>query len=555
MILAIKDYLARLKESDELDKLLPDLLLNMNIIPVTLPQKGTRQNGVDVSAVDNEAKILYLFVVKCGNIGRTEWNGQSNQSIRPTLDEIIDSYSRSNVLPEYEDYLKKIVICTGGEFKQEIEQQKAGYAHTNTIQGKREYEFWDGNRLAELIEKYMFNENIILGDYASEIRKTLALIGDSDYDLSDYHKFITENLDNKEGNVNIVIKRFTTINLSLELVKRWAEDADNLKPALYAAEDTMLTLWKFVQQNVFISNKYIMEHLGKIYLTGIKIYQDYVNKLSQLYTKRDGLHGYTRYPALESIKVFEQMGILAISGLMFIPGIKAEGDTNILKLCENRKNLLISMIQNHKSLLNPMFDNHSIDISLAIMLLSYFNEYKFIDTWLSNMVNSIAFAFNSGMYFPVISDSLDDIVSLSTGDISKEELMRTSVLLPTLLYWATWLNLPHAYDEIKDVMKSVFKNTSFQIWYPDDTTDTFLYSENAGYMSGINIQIEIPDTIEEMRGRLMKEHEEKLNRIHISAIENGYITLPLIASRHFRTPTLPIYFNLIYNHANEALHA
>lgn len=51
MKLIIREYLSLLKESKELDWLIPDLLLSMGIEPFSYPQIGVRQYGVDVAAV------------------------------------------------------------------------------------------------------------------------------------------------------------------------------------------------------------------------------------------------------------------------------------------------------------------------------------------------------------------------------------------------------------------------------------------------------------------------------------------------------------------------
>lgn len=45
MKLIIREYLTLLKESGELDRLLPDLLLSMSIPPISRAQKGVRQEG------------------------------------------------------------------------------------------------------------------------------------------------------------------------------------------------------------------------------------------------------------------------------------------------------------------------------------------------------------------------------------------------------------------------------------------------------------------------------------------------------------------------------
>lgn len=114
MKLIIREYLSLLKESKELDKLLPDLLLMMGIEPFSLPQGGVRQFGVDLAAVGRlgcEENTLLLFTIKQGELGRQDWD-TNEQSIRQSLNEIKDVYLRNHLSPEHLTLKKKIILCT-----------------------------------------------------------------------------------------------------------------------------------------------------------------------------------------------------------------------------------------------------------------------------------------------------------------------------------------------------------------------------------------------------------------------------------------------------------
>ncbi|MCW8128509.1 hypothetical protein [Microbulbifer halophilus] len=130
MKLILREYLALLKESDELDALLPDLLLSMSISPISQPQKGVRQGGVDVAAVGKHPetgdKALFLFVVKQGDLGRRDWDS-SEQSVRQSLNEVRDVYLHGHVKPEHKKLPKYIIVCTGGDLKQDTQQAWSGY--------------------------------------------------------------------------------------------------------------------------------------------------------------------------------------------------------------------------------------------------------------------------------------------------------------------------------------------------------------------------------------------------------------------------------------------
>ena len=79
MKLVIAEFLRTLKERDELDRLLPDLLVEMGYVPLARPQTGNRQFGVDLAVRGKDPRSgideLLLAVIKKGDIGRAEWDG------------------------------------------------------------------------------------------------------------------------------------------------------------------------------------------------------------------------------------------------------------------------------------------------------------------------------------------------------------------------------------------------------------------------------------------------------------------------------------------------
>ncbi|MGV0820825.1 hypothetical protein [Martelella sp. AMO21009] len=118
MKLILKEYLTSLKERGDLDKaLLPNLLSAMGLQVLKTPMIGTRQDGVDISAVgqlpDDDQKYLYLLCVKAGDVGRNDWD-TGPQSVRPELQEILDVYIGSKISKEHQDLPIKICLCMGG---------------------------------------------------------------------------------------------------------------------------------------------------------------------------------------------------------------------------------------------------------------------------------------------------------------------------------------------------------------------------------------------------------------------------------------------------------
>jgi len=549
MRLIIKEYLSQLKESKELDRLLPDLLLSMNFIPTSIPQVGVRQYGVDIASEyidENNNKILYIFVIKQGDIGRKDWDS-TPQSIRQSLNEIKDVYIEKIISSDQKMLLKKIIVCTSGVLLQEAKQNWNGYIEQNTIKDKVEYDLWDGFKLALDIEKYMLNEFILLDNFKSKLRKILALLGDPDYDLSDYYSLLKDNLLVMEKDKNKTKRLLFSIRLVLNIIWSWSKENDNIKPALYAAERTILNTWDFYKRNLFFDDIGLVKIFGLFFQDFVRIYTNYFIKIHKLCNLHNGFNDYSRYCLLENLNIYEQLGIIAITGLNNFYYVAIYDDKNIINIAENVKNSLMAFIDNHSSVSSPVYDDHIIEIVLALILLSNFNEIHYIENWIDEIINRIEFAYRVlKKYFPVDTDSLEDaILFLSPNTKKKENMMKTSTLLIILLQFSAVLRLDSLYKKIVEIISRSFKDTTLQIWFPDDTTDDFMYIENAGYSSGLAFIINtMPDNSEDMNKLLLESNKKYIVKDSISAIKQGFMVLPLIASRHFRMPVLPLYWSM-----------
>lgn len=172
MKLVIAEYLRTLKERNELDRLLPDLLVEMGYVPVARPQTGNRQYGVDLAARGKNPETnldeLLLLVIKQGDIGRTEWNG-GNQAVRQSINEILDAYLKSHIEPQDKDRKIRIIVTTNGELKQVIQASWCGFVEDN--QTKAVIEFWGIDRLAELIERHLLDEHVFRDEDRKQLRR------------------------------------------------------------------------------------------------------------------------------------------------------------------------------------------------------------------------------------------------------------------------------------------------------------------------------------------------------------------------------------------------
>lgn len=548
MLLIIKEYLSLLKESKELDALLPDLLLVMGHTILSKPQIGVRQNGVDIATIgkdENGIEKLFLFVVKQGDLDRSDWNS-TPQSVRPTMDEIQDVYIRNSIPPEYKNSIVTVVLCTGGDLKQSVQPDWNGYVDSNKSE-RLEFQFWGGDKLSLLIQENMFNENIFPQKFRSSLRKTLSLLSDTSYDMHDYYQLINDMLftsSQKQQSLKQNEKLLRMIHLILNIIYFWAQNDDNIHPAILASEQTILNIWKFIINNHIEKEKTIISIFIEVLETTNCIYNTYVSKFVDYYSIKNGLSGLSGSADsdIEAIMLFDHLGIMACCALL---------NFNLYYLTKDevcKENLMIvsshikSFISNHSVLLSPVYDDNAIDVSLALYVL-YITEGKdFIIDYIYRMTENIIFAYNIlNSHFPVATDNFDDVISECKDN--KEERINLSTLFPNLAEWIVCIGQNEIYSSFQQAIKKVFPKTILELWYPDSSSENIIYSSNAartfpmgtGYSITLNA---LPKDMEDFRIQMLMKPDRRLDLQEFSCVKFGLPSLLFISNRHFRTPFL-----------------
>lgn len=557
MRLLIREYLEMLKESGEFDRLIPELLLAMKIIPISKAQIGVRQGGVDIAAIGKTKSgqnCLYLFVLKRGNLGRSDWNSGST-AIRQSLDEIKDVYLSSWVSLEHKDYLKKVIISTTGDIKQDTKPNLDGYIKENTVEGKLEYEVWNGDKVALLIEEHLFNEHLLPDESKSDFRKALSLIGESEYDLSHFYNLLRRLLLQENGKAKNLIKSFRTTNLIINILFHWAATSGNLKNAMLAIERGMLWGWEAIRKNQLSKNKLVIESYINLIISYARFSHAYFVKLQPHCTVRDGLSTYSSESVLITENIFEQIGILSLIGLFqltlkdFVPNLASEDNAKTVADTIN------ALILNNPCSGSPCYDGHAIEISLALILFSEVNNQQEAKEWLQDLIYRATYTFGTGKNFPIYNDSFDDLVEfyVSPSEEKRKQFMEISTFVPTIAQWALVFNLEESYNFLIS-HKKTFKNTCMQLWYPDEATEKFIYLGPAQYETGSSeAPIILPDdtsTFKKQIHELTKSNQyERME--NMSFYKCGIPLLDLIASRHYRTPIHPQYWQEIISKSYE----
>lgn len=545
MKLVIREYLSMLKESGELDTMLPDLLMSMNITPTSKPGIGTRQYGVDLEAVgidkeDNKKKI-FLFVIKQGDFDRDSWD-TGKQAIRPTLNEIKDVYIKNITTNQNKNKIKKIIVCCNGEIKQNVKPNWDGYVSTNS-NDKMEYEFWGADKLAELVTEYFLNEFLFPSTAQKQMRKTLALVDSTEYDLSDFFELIDFILNQHSDIKKQRIKNLRLLNLCLNILYHWSKEAGNIKHSFVASERLLLKVWNWYITNYKRKSDAILNEVAKINQTRFKIWYDYVVKVSPNFSVRDGLYGYGKgadeieYPLL----VFEQIGIIGLIGLDFYYAFIVNRKQEEFQTAVLISDFLEGLITNNNISFQPQYDGHITEINLALLLLFQTGKHDSAKEWIKMIVDRILVGFRLYGFFPVFDDSYDTLmdVKLKMSQASTE----SSTMIYNLLEWSVVLEDEELYNYILAQFRQDFPNIDLQLWYPDKEIENILYEKNALQHNGTMFTTKLYElSFNEFKNQVIKHFSQEEKPKELSFIKTGFPIIGLIASRHLRTPVFPFYW-------------
>jgi hypothetical protein len=322
MKLIISQYLAGLRERNELDAVLPDLLSQMGLTVYSRPGRGTRQDGVDVAAVgsiDGGPEKVYVFSIKSGDLTRKEWDGDTVQSLRPSLNEIIDAYIPNRIPPEHKD--KEVVICAtfGGDVQEQVRPQLVGFMAQNSKAGRVSFEEWNGDKLANLIQSHLLREDLIGDRSRSDLRKTLALLDEPEASY-EYFASLVRNIDGACTNDDEHIRGLRQLSVCLWILFSWSRDADNLECAYRASELALLHGWNIFRAFAGKKTK-ASDAASSAFIAIFQVYRQitsgYLEKIAPHLQQEHALSSAVRGGSSidVNLKLFDLLGRLAIGGI------------------------------------------------------------------------------------------------------------------------------------------------------------------------------------------------------------------------------------------------
>ena len=566
MKLIIKEYLSSLKERDELDSVLPDLLSQLGLNVYSPPGRGTRQFGVDVAAVgslDDGPEKVYLFSIKAGDLTRGSWDGNSEQSLRPSLNEIIDFYIPSIMPPEHRG--KDIVICItlGGNVREDVRPLITGFIGKNTNgnitfkEWNRDklatyFEEWNGDKLAAYIESSFLQEDLLPEHARSHLRKSLAMLDEPDVSYRHFRQLVYSLSAVHELNDKQRVRTMRQMSICLWILYSWARQAKNLESAYRSGELTLLHAWSVFKLHAHKNNKIteaMQDTLISILTTYRQICDDFLGVNVLPYAdKRHAVSSAVRSPCSVDInlKVFDLLGRLGVEALWVVqrcPEDESTAREEMLSKMQRYLEAIKALIDNNPALSLPVKDDQAIDISIALLVLAAIDRdgnRDFILNWLVEMLAGARSAYKAHSRYPSVLRSYTELLEhpRQQDEDYRKNVTSGSILYPVIALWAALLEDEQLYREVAQVQQ-LMPHCTYQFWYPDEHSEDHFY-QHSGAHGATLVKLDLNTSAEAFLAQVFGECEQTRHFWELSAVKYGWWPLIIVACRHYRLP-LPLH--------------
>jgi len=567
--LVIREYLASLKERDELDAVLPDLLTELGFTVYSRPARGTRQYGVDVAAVghgQDGIKRVHLFSVKSGDLDRNEWNTASPQSLRPSLDEILDHYIASRIPPEYANLPIAICLTFGGAIDEQVRAEVTGYMTRNTTP-KISFEEWNGDRLAQVVLDGILREELLPAPQRSHLRKAVAMVEEPDIALDHFQKLLRALVGQSGTTPATRLSQARLINICMWIMFVWAREAENVEAPYRASELALLDVWQLLKSDIARASRsgeaasLVLNELVELHFTiWDALFEDKI--LSAANIRHAISTAVESHSALDiNLKLFDLIGRLALRGLWLVwqlspargpvvltndyldtlPSVISDTTKAVVNRIDRLIEAMMAIVSNNRALLSPVGDWQAIDIGLAFTLLaSRPVAHGAIDQWAEELARRSIFAFKMHGRYPITSGSYWDLVDHPAERSDEYRIQSTegSILYPLLAAWAAARGKQALFDEIAKFSADALVHCTFQTWLPDEDSEASLYlnrDDHGAALACIPVTAGTSDTLDFILAEVTtNKHYDQL-----TAVKLGHWPIVLTACRAHRLPVPP----------------
>jgi hypothetical protein len=551
MKLLIRDYLASLREREELDAILPDLLSELGFNVYSRPQRGTLQHGVDIAAVgeddDGERKV-FLFSVKQGDLTRQDWDGTS-QALRSSLNQIRDVYIRTRIPAKYNEM--KLVICLafGGDVQEQVRESLTGYIADNTTD-KISFVEWNGDKIAGLILEGILREEILPKSLRSSFQKAVAMVDEPDVSYEHFSRLARNLRKSGETSVKARIRASRQLNICLWILFVWARDVDNLESPCRASELALLSAWELLRPTIGKKSRegktlsLVVQQLIGLHL---RISSEFLEKKVLPYVQVN--HGMSmcigsRCSLDINLALFEVLGRLGLAGL-WIHWLGGRGDQGLRETARDEVVQFVQgglgLIGNNPALLLPISDRQCTDIALFLQLwlVSGLDAVGVI-SWLQEMANRLDFAIRTRGRYPSISSDYRDLAEhpRDRSDDYFKEATSGSTLIPLIAAWLQGLGQVGEVEKLRTLVREELEHCTLQLWMPDATSEEEFFVGNNNHGRAL-CDLPLGEGGPQLLATISEACRMDTTFEGLSPIKTGFWPVILVACRHHQLPIPP----------------
>ena len=552
MKLLFRNYLSSLRERDELDAILPDLLSELGYTVYSRPQRGTAQAGVDIAAIgddDDGERKLFLFSVKQGDLNRQSWDG-TPQALRSSLNEILDTYIPTRIPKRYQKL--KIVICLvfGGDMQEQVRGTVNGYIKKNSS-SNISFDEWNGDKLAELLLQGILREEIMPKALRSHFQKAVALVDEPDISYQHFGRLVY-GLSKAADDNKARVRTSRQLYIALWVLFVWARDVENVEAAYRASELVLLNIWNLLRPFIGKKSSAAGKAISIVLHFAIQLHITIASELLERKIlphvgKRDciSMAVRTRSSVDVNLKLFDILGRIALTGLWVHWLIERDTDEKRRVAVQGQVVRLVTMgyqlINNNRALFLPLRDEHAIEIALFLILVVTFNGNRSdADAWLHEMVERLTLTVRTHGLYPCVFAEYRDLVvhPRERTDDYRKEATSGSILIPLLTAFLSAMNNHEALRQLVELTAKELEHCTLQLWMPDESSEDGIYI--GAHDHGVALtNLPLSATGTELLKNVRDACTQSKNFENLSAIASGYWPIILTSCRHHRFPIPP----------------
>jgi len=553
MKLIFREYLAQLREREELDALLPDLLSELGFHVYSRPQRGTTQHGVDIAAVGSyppgAQKKVHLLSVKRGDLGRPDWNS-GDQSLRPSLDQIRDVYIRTKIPRQYRDLPIVVCLVVGGDVKETVQSDVRGYIEDNTTD-RVAYVEWNGDYLAEMMMVGLLRENLLAGEMRSHFRKAVALVDEPDVAYRHFSALVSDLRFAGSKALKARVRAARQIYICAWVLFVWARDRKNVEAAYQASELALLNVWDMIRTVVRTKSREakalfrVLDQTMKLHLQIADLLIE--QGIAPVAGVRDaaGWAVASRSSTDVNLALFDVLGRIAMQGLWILWLSDAAPDTKEAALASVDRHIEIgfALIENNGALGLPIADEQATAVALFLLLWTRGRNGPDLRPWLHEMAGRYRFAVQIGRYYPTSKTEYRELIvhPVEASEAYFKEATAGSTLIPLMVAWLTALGDNEGAAVLAKISADRMQHCAMQLWSVTDTSEAHLYCNDGMHGQAI---MDLPvNSGTELLDALKDACDAHTYFRDLSAVQYNWWPIVLLACRHWRLP-VPVEFYL-----------